>query len=293
MSSNTKQIQDVDPAQWVFQPPTEARSGRGKTVYINASPANGRNPSFQMPKCRVPWGADPGLEPRPENTRWNMELSVDDEELQTFLHKIDDVALNWLVKNSVACFGKETSRLVLDDAGMYRKVVQPSKQGGYAPLCRTKVIIGRAGDNNSAVRKSKNNMTNVLIVTKEENGEVLEYMPGTKDDLTPNSIVVPRVEVGGMWFISGKCGMSFVVTDVLVWPAEKQEEFPFSFGGGGSNTRPKKVARMSRREFDPFDMETTMVNMPPTLANGNDRRDEPKIDEGGEEDEDDASNTSK
>jgi hypothetical protein len=102
-------------------------------------------------------------------------------------------------------------------------------------------------------------MTNILVVTKEENGVVTEFMPGTKEDLTRNCTVVAKVEVGGMWFVTGKCGMSLVATDILVWPAEKEEEFPFNFGSEAA--RPTKVDR--RTTFHPFDMEQTAINMPP------------------------------
>ena len=258
---------EINPSHWVYQEPIDGRNGRGKSIYVNSSETNRSNPCFQLPKCRVPFGVREGMEQKADATRLNMEISVEDPRLESLLKQIDATNLNILEQKSTQCFSRQLSKDTL--IALYRSVLQYGK-GDYAPLCRTKVCVSRAvegEDSNGQRRKSR--QTNVIVVQKEsESGQILEYAPGTLSDIHPHSIVLPVIEVGGMWIVNGKCGISFVVTDIMVWPQKVKNDFPFLVGDGTSG-RPKKVSRVEEAEpgvrendFDPIDMETTVVNLP-------------------------------
>jgi hypothetical protein len=257
------QYTNVDPATWAFQNPIDGRAGRGKSIYVNSSPTTRNNIIIQLPKCRVPFGIREPLEQKGEGTRRNMEISIEDSQLEQLLHRVDQVNLDVLESKAEKCFGRRKSRETLTD--MYRHVIQPGK-GEYAPLMRTKICVGRAADSGSS--NASRRQTNVWVVQKEsESGELLEYSVGTLDDVQPHSIVMPVVEVGGLWVVNAMCGMSFVVTDLMVWPQEDASVFPFQLA---TAVAPRQVARQQlEHEFDPIDLETTVVNMLPVNANDN------------------------
>lgn len=253
---------NVNVAEWVYQRAVDGKNGRGKSIYINQSSTNKSNPVFQLPKCRVPFGVRGGLEQKPDAPRMNMELSVEDPNMIDFLKDIDQHNIRILMEQSEACFGRPKSRAVLEE-GIYRSVLQYSNSGDYAPLCRTKVCVDRSADGVGEDSKPRRmRQTNVMVVEREnKDGEVVEYSPGTLADIQPHCMVLTVIEVGGLWIVNGKCGFSFVVTHVMVWPQKAILEFPFKLAG----QRPRKVQRgeiCASARFDPIDMETTVVNMP-------------------------------
>ena len=61
-----------------------------------------------------------------------------------------------------------------------------------------------------------------------ECGHVPEVAPGTIDDCTPQSLVTPIVELGGIWCINKSMGMTVNCTDLLVYPEIAADACPFA-----------------------------------------------------------------
>ena len=153
-----------------------------------------------------------------------MEVSVEDPDLQTFFESIDAMNVDIAAKNSVAWFKKELTAEQLS-ATLYRHTLSQDASGRFAPLLRLKI-------NGPGTRRPTR-----IFVARPCDGGGMEYKPGTIDDCTAGSHVTPIAEIGGMWFISKGFGMNLNCTDLLVYPAKKQDDaFPFTLSNDETTT---------------------------------------------------------
>lgn len=221
---------DENPHHWTFDEPKKNQNS-GLNVYVK-SPETKRNPRFQFPKCRCPFGVqDPqgdreggGGAAAPAastgSNRKNLELSVDEAAMVSWAQRVDERMISWITENCQALFKKEMKQSTVE--ALYRQLAAPSSTEGYAPLMRIKV------------NASGKQVTNVLVVRDEgdaERGIPMRYRQGTLDEVTPHCYVIPIVEAAGLWIISKACGFTLVATDLLVFPAAKQGGFAFRLPG--------------------------------------------------------------
>lgn len=221
---------DENPFNWIFDKPTKNQSG-GSNVYVK-SPETKRNPRFQFPRCRAPFGVQDGKRedaaggaPAAASTgsqsgRKNLELSVDDASMVAWARRVDERMVTWITENSEALFKREIKQSTVE--ALYRQLATPSNREGFAPLMRIKI------------NASGKQVTRVLVVKDEGNAEQglpLRYATGTLDDITPQCHVIPIVEAAGLWIISKACGFTLVATDLLVFPAAEEGGFAFRLPG--------------------------------------------------------------
>ena len=98
---------------------------------------------------------------------------------------------------------------------LHRKSLKFDEEKKYDPLLRLKCV------------PSGKKQTVVYVVTRNANGEE-EYSPGTLDQITRRSMVVPIVEISGMWYTSTQFGMTYLAKALMVWPAAQENEIQFS-----------------------------------------------------------------
>lgn len=222
---------DENPRTWTFDEPKK-NANSGLNVYVK-SPLTKRNPQFQFPKCRVPFGvqdgklqgeggaaAAPAAPAASAGGRKNLELSVDDPAMVAWAQRIDERMISWITENCQSLFKKEMKQSTVE--ALYRQLAAPSTHEGYAPLMRVKV------------NASGKQVTRVLVVKDEGDaarGLPLRYREGSLDEVTPQCHVIPIVEAAGLWIISKACGFTLVATDLLVFPAVKRGGFAFSLPG--------------------------------------------------------------
>lgn len=168
---------------------------------------------MQLDRCRVPFGVQDNLEDT-SSSRKNLELSISNTGFQSWASALDAQNIKWVTENSQAVFKKDMKHATVE--ALYRSMLTPQK-GDYAPLLRVKV--------NASGRQA----TQVFVVEDEGDGNMpLKYRPGTVDDVSPHSEVLPIVEVVGLWFIAKGFGMTLLATDLLVFPAPKRGGFHFA-----------------------------------------------------------------
>lgn len=202
----------VDISKWVYQEPRK-NPKNGLNVYVNEGPNTRDNPRFQLERCRAPFGIQDGME---EGSRKNLELAVSQPNLVAFATRVHDQNLDWVTSQCPKLFKKEMERSTVAEL-MRHPISQPSNEA-YDPLMRIKInVTGR--------HKTK------VYVLVEKDGKQF-YREGDYSEVTENSEVLPIVEVGGLWFVSRGCGMTFIATDLLVYPSARRSKFDFALPDG-------------------------------------------------------------
>lgn len=210
MSSAVTSFLTVPIADWVYQEPRK-NPKNGLNVYLNSSSTNNSNPKIQLAKGRAPFGIQDGME---ANARKNLEVNVESDELFKFLENVNNQNIDWVTSNCPKLFKRELDRGVV--ATLYRSLMSMPTNPSYKPLLRIKI--------NSSGREP----TRVFVVEKDETESTpMEFSHGTMADIVPGCLVLPIVEVGGLWFVSKGCGMTLVATDVLVWPIRARSTWSF------------------------------------------------------------------
>jgi hypothetical protein len=198
-------------SDWVYQQPRK-NPKNGLNVYINESAQSSNNPRIQLARGRVPFGIQDGQDPTA--ARKNLEMDVDDDEFADFLARVDSQNVDWITENSLSLFRREMDRGVV--ATVHRSLASVPTNPAYKPLLRIKV------------KTTGNEPTRIMIVEEDATEtQPMKWREGTVDDLTKKCTVLPIVEVGGLWFVSSGCGMTFVATDLLVWPKIERQEWAF------------------------------------------------------------------
>ena len=243
MAAELVQWDNLDLPAVIYKEPVRNTSG-GMNGYLDTSAKVKRNPRFQLPLMRAPFGVSDLSPQATEFSRRNLELSLDDDTpVIGFLKQWDDQTLTEAAKNSKKWFGKELTVEMLA-ATVYRHSAQESKSNPdkYPPLYRLKVA------------DSGKKLTKVFVVTTNSDGTET-YEGGTLDSITENSKVLAICEIAGLWFASKGFGTTFFAESLLVYPAPKKSDFDFIFpdgsgpapsetgGEGEEGERPTKRAR--------------------------------------------------
>ena len=170
----------------VYKAPVRNSRG-GLNLYMDTSATNKRNPKFQLPKMRAPFGVSDKVHSDNEFARKNLELSLEDEECLAWVKKLDAQNIEKAAENSEEWFRKKLSAEALSET-LYRHSAQEHKEGKFAPLFRVKI-------SDPSARRP----TNIYIVEKDAITGAEKAREGTYDEITPNSHVTAIVEIGGLW----------------------------------------------------------------------------------------------
>lgn len=195
----------------VIKDPIKNSKG-GNTCYMDTSASNKSNPSFQMPKCRIPFGLD--RNEQSQSTRYNLELSIDNPEFFNKIRQFDDRVINEGAKNAKAWFGKSLSAAKIKDQEMYRYGCQGSLDGKYPPLMRIKVAT------------EGKQVPRIYILHNNSNGEQ-SWSKGTMEDVQRGGYVTPIVQMTGVWFVQKQFGCTYLASHLLVEKNAEADAFPF------------------------------------------------------------------
>jgi hypothetical protein len=184
--------------------PVEKNKLGGK--YVPLADANGTKTrmTIQTPAMRLPFGIS-GYRERPdlEPASYSADLSFDgmdaNENLALFYNKINELDAHLLdaaVENSVAWFGKQKSRELLEDT--YRKLTKTDASGKYAPIFKTKIAMSDGKPN-----------VKVFDVDKT---------PISIEDVPRGSSVKVIADLASIWFIGSgtNWGVTFRAVQILV-----------------------------------------------------------------------------
>jgi hypothetical protein len=225
-----------------FKVPTQNQSGTGKTAYVDIDASTRQSPEFQLgdETLRVPFGArfPQGGE---GGDVMNIELSLDDPEVLSFLTEWDNRCIQWIMDNPGFLGKKKISAEGAADA--YTPLVKPSKSDPtkYAPLCRVKVNIG-----NDPKRR-----TDVFVADGAGGARV-----GSADDITPNSTVKAIISAGSIFFINRGFGVSLKAKKILVYPNTTKTDVGFRFGSDETTITTTGAAKQDVVHFDQSTVDT-------------------------------------
>jgi len=195
--------QNLDADELMFGEVKKTASG-GKSVYINT--LNGNGLIIQTPFMRTPFGIKTYDE---ESTNFSVDLSLDDSEVCTRIKenfgKLDERMIADAIKNSLEWFQKKkVEKNVLNE--LYNKQVRYSydKTTGeindkYAPTIKFKVPFYDGKFTCKVYDENKELITDDL-----------------KEVLVPGCEIKALLQCGGIWFISGKYGITWRAKQLIV-----------------------------------------------------------------------------
>ena len=215
-----------EPSSIKFAPIEKNKLG-GK--YVPLADVNGTKTrlTIQSPAMHLPFGISCYRErPDAEPTSYSADLSFRDmdsnENLATLFNKINELdtqLIDAAVENSVAWFGKQKSRELLEDT--YRKLTKVDSSGKYAPVMKFKIPM-------------INGKPNVQIFD-------VDKKPIGVDDVPKGAKVKVIADLASIWFIgSGTAwGVTFRAVQILVVskPA-RLDEFAFVTEDGDEDDSP-------------------------------------------------------
>jgi hypothetical protein len=207
---------NVDSSKWIRQDPKKNRNNNGLSVYFRESSFSSKAPTFQLERCRTPWGLTHPSESNfkfqgdQNSSRMTLTLSVGNECLKEWASKIDTDNITWITENCPRIFNREIERSTVEQA-LYNCIIKDSKVEGYEPLMKIKV------------NTSGKNATKIKIVSSSGK----EYRDGVWSEVVSDSEVVAIVEANCLWFANNSCGSTLLATHLLVFPPKEEEDFPF------------------------------------------------------------------
>ncbi|ABT14834.1 hypothetical protein NY2A_B435L [Paramecium bursaria Chlorella virus NY2A] len=204
--------------------------------------------TLQTPTMSLPFGISAYREkPEAEPASYSADLSFrgyeSDENILTLFNKItelDNHLIDAAYTNSVAWFGKQKSRELLEDT--YRPLTKKDPSGKYAPVMKVKIPI-------------LNGKPNVQVFD-------VDKTPITIDDVPKGSSVKVIMEVASVWFVGGtQWGITFRALQILVVskPA-RLSEFAFTDEDDEVSKAPLEVSDDDVSVGQNFDDDTSIAH---------------------------------
>jgi hypothetical protein len=145
------------------------------------------------------WGADK-CDPNDPDSELQIKLELTDKS-KAFVEKLEAATAAAAEANSMAWFKKKKPTAMLSSA------IKPDKEDKYPDMVKLKLDTK---SDNPARRTS-------VKVAMWKDGKLTTPTPGTIEDITPGSMVLPIVRVqGGVWFMGAGYGTKLVAESVLV-----------------------------------------------------------------------------
>ena len=204
-----------EPAAICFGPVEKNKMG-GKFIPIVDKHGAKTKVTLQFPAMNLPFGIS-AYRDRPENDpmSYSVDLSFrgyesNENTLLLFnkLTEFDNHLIDAAYANSVAWFGKQKSRELLEDT--YRKLTKVDPSGKYAPMTKTKISL-------------RNGKPNVQVFDTDKSNISVEDVPR-------GATVKVIAEIGSVWFIGSgtSWGVTFQALQLLVTDKpNKMESYAF------------------------------------------------------------------
>lgn len=200
----------IDIANLEYKAPTNNRNG-GRVVHVSTVQGSSDYKDrirFQMSENEktnlqnAVWGLSTPLQGQ-DASRRTLDLSIESDDLLTFLEKLDAKNMETAHAQSPEWFRKQVDIEALKN--MYVPLVKPPTKVDAKATVRVKVKCGEYP-------------TSIYVVQNFDSQGNLTLVKGTADDLVRNAKCMVVTETVGLWFMSRQFGMSLTATEILVWP---------------------------------------------------------------------------
>jgi len=208
MSNNIQVSNQFEPSTVIFSALKKNKNG-GKSVVLTRG--DKKKLYLQLPFMRSPFGLSAFTDESTNKTSYSLDLSFDNDneeaqELATKLRELDEIILNTVATNSKEWLGKKYDINVIREA-LYKPLVRQGKEG-YADTLKLKVQTNSAGEFISEVYNSNREQISM-------------------DDIERGQKCMCIVEIGQVWFIDNKFGVSVRLSQVLCGESNKLPKFAF------------------------------------------------------------------
>ena len=204
-----------EPAAIHFGPVEKNKMG-GKFIPLTNDQGVKTKVTLQFPTMHLPFGLS-GYREKPEDepVSYSADLSFrgidENSNVKLTLDKMNDLdkhLIDAAHANSVAWFGKQKSRELLEDT--YRKLTKVDASGKYAPMTKAKIVMMNGKPNVQIFDTDKSNIS--------------------VDDVPRGSTVKVIAEIASVWFIGAgtSWGVTFRALQILVTDKpNKMTDFAF------------------------------------------------------------------
>ena len=208
MSNNIQVSNQFEPSGVIFSALKKNKNG-GKSVVLTRS--DKKKLYLQLPFMRSPFGLSAFTDESTNKTSYSLDLSFDNDneeaqELANKLRELDEIILNTVATNSKEWLGKKYDINVIREA-LYKPLVRPGKEG-YADTLKLKVQTNSSGEFVSEVYNSDRDQISM-------------------DQIERGQKCMCIVEIGQVWFIDNKFGVSVRLSQVLCGESNKLPKFAF------------------------------------------------------------------
>ena len=208
MSNNIQVSNQFEPSGVIFSALKKNKNG-GKSVVLTRS--DKKKLYLQLPFMRSPFGLSAFTDESTNKTSYSLDLSFDNDneeaqELANKLRELDEIILNTVATNSKEWLGKKYDINVIREA-LYKPLVRQGKEG-YADTLKLKVQTNSSGEFVSEVYNSDRDQISM-------------------DEIERGQKCMCIVEIGQVWFIDNKFGVSVRLSQVLCGESNKLPKFAF------------------------------------------------------------------
>src|SRR6056300_390982 len=208
MSNNIQVSNQFEPSGVIFSALKKNKNG-GKSVVLTRS--DKKKLYLQLPFMRSPFGLSAFTDESTNKTSYSLDLSFDNDneeaqELANKLRELDEIILNTVANNSKEWLGKKYDINVIREA-LYKPLVRQGKEG-YADTLKLKVQTNSSGE----------------FVSEVYNYDCDQM---SMDEIERGQKCMCIVEIGQVWFIDNKFGVSVRLSQVLCGESNKLPKFAF------------------------------------------------------------------
>ena len=208
MSNNIQVSNQFEPSGVIFSALKKNKNG-GKSVVLTRS--DKKKLYLQLPFMRSPFGLSAFTDESTNKTSYSLDLSFDNDneeaqELANKLRELDEIILNTVANNSKEWLGKKYDINVIREA-LYKPLVRQGKEG-YADTLKLKVQTNSSGE----------------FVAEGYNSDLDQI---SMDEIERGQKCMCIVEIGQVWFIDNKFGVSVRLSQVLCGESNKLPKFAF------------------------------------------------------------------
>ena len=208
MSNNIQVSNQFEPSGVIFSALKKNKNG-GKSVVLTRS--DKKKLYLQLPFMRSPFGLSAFTDESTNKTSYSLDLSFDNDneeaqELANKLRELDEIILNTVANNSKEWLGKKYDINVIREA-LYKPLVRQGKEG-YADTLKLKVQTNSSGEFVSEVYNSDRDQISM-------------------DEIERGQKCMCIVDIGQVWFIDNKFGVSVRLSQVLCGESNKLPKFAF------------------------------------------------------------------
>ena len=208
MSNNIQVSNQFEPSGVIFSALKKNKNG-GKSVVLTRS--DKKKLYLQLPFMRSPFGLSAFTDESTNKTSYSLDLSFDNDieeaqELANKLRELDEFILNTVATNSKEWLCKKYDINVIREA-LYKPLVRQGKEG-YADTLKLKVQTNSSGEFVSEVYNSDRDQISM-------------------DQIERGQKCMCIVEIGQVWFIDNKFGVSVRLSQVLCGESNKLPKFAF------------------------------------------------------------------